>query len=292
MIKYTKQYISASVDNCYEFIGSCNGLICFSVISSTDLQYTWFQLWNPAAHTFSVYFGHHSNPHQNAYDYRRSSRFSFGYDNSTDTYKILSLSPNKVEIFSVGGNAWKIIQLLHVVPLDHWQRAPRKRRLFNEDLYLNDTINFLARDIAEHIVIISMNLGTEAYRELLPPQDFVEVPLHLPTIYVLGDCLCFCHHTQKTHFIIWKMKEFGIEKSWTQLLKISYQDLDIRIKYKYFLAPVCLYEDGIALVLASRRRGLEVILYNWSDNTIEKTRLSNFEWMYPHNYVESLVSPD
>ncbi|KAI5427463.1 hypothetical protein KIW84_032754 [Lathyrus oleraceus] len=114
--------------------------------------------------------------------------------------------------------------------------CPRKRRLFNEDLYLNDTINFLARDIVEHIVIISMNLGTEAYRELLPPQDFVEVPLHLPTIYVLGDCLCFCHHTQKTHFIIWKMKEFGIEKSWTQLLKISYQDLDIRIKYKYFLA--------------------------------------------------------
>ncbi|KAL5059114.1 hypothetical protein RYX36_030718 [Vicia faba] len=284
--------LSPDSDNSYQFIGSCNGLLCYRVFSFTDFQNTLFQLWNPATKAFSIYFGRHSNSHTNIYDYLRFSMFSFGYDNSTDTYKILYMGPNKVEIFSYGGNVWKLIQLFHVVPLDHWNIAPRKRRTFNQDMYLNDTINFLARDIAEDIVIISVNLGTETYREMLPPQDFVEVPLHLPTISVLEDSLCFCHHTQKTDFIIWKMKELGIEKSWTQFLKISYQDLDIRIKYRFFMTPLCIYESGIALILANRRHGLEVIIYNSSDNRIEKTRLSNLRWIFPYNYVESLVSPD
>ncbi|XP_058784983.1 F-box/kelch-repeat protein At3g23880-like [Vicia villosa] len=275
----------------YQFIGSCNGLLCFQVFSPTDFQNTLFQLWNPATKAFSIYFGPHSNSHTHIYDYLRFSKFSFGYDNSTNTYKILYMSPNKFEIFSYGGNVWKLIQLFHVVPLDHWNIAPKKRRFYNQDMYLNDTINFLARDIAQHIVIISLNLGTETYHELLPPRDFVEVRLHLPTISVLEDSLCFCHHTQKTDFIIWKMKELGIEKAWTQFLKISYHDLDIRIKYRYFLTPLCVYESGIALILSNRRRGLEVIIYNLSDNRIEKTRLSNLKWIFPYNYVESLVSP-
>ncbi|XP_058742202.1 F-box/kelch-repeat protein At3g23880-like [Vicia villosa] len=287
----TGQDFSLGADTRYQLIGSCNGLLCFRVFTFTDFQNTLFQLWNPATNAFSVSFGQHSNSHTHICDYLRFSRFSFGYDNSTDTYKILYMGPNKFEIFSYGSNVWKLIQLFHVVPLDHWKIAPGKRCIFNHDMYLNDTINFLARDIAQHIVIISVNLGTDTYHELLPPQEFVEVPLHLPTISVLEDSLCFCHHTQKTHFIIWKMKELGIEKSWTLFLKISYQDLDIGIKYRYFMAPLCAYENGIALILANRRRGLEVIIYNWSDDRIEKTRLSNVEWMFPYDYVESLVSP-
>ncbi|XP_050916218.1 uncharacterized protein LOC127131338 [Lathyrus oleraceus] len=264
-------------------------------------QNTWFQLWNPATNTLS---NKYTMPN---FDYFRLSGFSFGYDSSTDTYKFVYFRPNELKIFSFGSNVWKTIQIPDMDPLNNMNRVPHKRC---EGVHLNGTVNLLARDIAKQIVIISLNLGNDTYSKLLRPQDFVEVSLHSPTIHVLEDSLYFSHHTQQTHFIMWKMTEFGIENSWTQFLKISYQDLDIHVEYKYFLAPLCLYErdlyhhtkykcflsplclykNGIALVHAANGHGLHVIVYNWTENRIEKTRMdSSLLWMVNQNYVGSLV---
>ncbi|CAL5191945.1 unnamed protein product [Lathyrus oleraceus] len=298
IINSTEDYFPSNPDYRYAFIGSCNGLICFLLtLYPQKTQKTWFQLWNPATNTLSNKFGEHSHGR----NFIMVSGFSFGYDNSTDTYKIVYLHSWKLEIFSFHGR--KIIQLPHMVPFRYWDCVPYKRKFLSEGVYLNGTINFLVQEIlnasidfffreiiAEQIVIISLNLATDAYSKFLPPQDFVEVSLHLPTIHVLGDSLYFSHHSQKTHFIMWKMMEFGIENSWTQFLKISYQDLDIHIEYKYFLAPLCLCESGIALVQGAKDVELQVIVYNWSENKIEKTRMhKQTKWMFNQNYVESLV---
>jgi hypothetical protein len=56
---------------------------------------------------------------------------------------------------------------------------------------------------------------------------FDQVPPKEPTIGVLDGCLCFSYSYRETYFVIWKMKEFGVENSWTQFLKISYQNLHI-----------------------------------------------------------------
>ncbi|XP_050913101.1 F-box/kelch-repeat protein At3g23880 isoform X2 [Lathyrus oleraceus] len=297
-IKSTKNCFPfpSPADYFYQFIGSCNGLFCFLLKMNNlgkCIQNTWFQLWNPATNTLSNKFGHQSYPLVNQHPILRCSAFSFGYHNSTDTYKCVYFRPNKLEIFTFGGSLWKIIQLPHIVPLEHSGRVPSTRSDLSEALYLNDTINLLARDIAKQILIISLNLGTDTYCRLLPPQDFVEVSIHLPTIHVLEDSLCFSHHTQNTHFIIWKMTQFGIENSWTQFLKINYLDLDIHIDYKYFLAPLCLFENGIALVQASNNHRLQVILYHWGEKRIEKTRMQELTmWMFNQNHVESLAPTD
>ncbi|XP_058759042.1 uncharacterized protein LOC131642708 [Vicia villosa] len=262
------------------FTWGCNSE---GVFKDHQRQKTLFQLWNPATNTSSIIFKKHL-------DYLWFSKCSFGYDNLTDTYKIVYFHPNKFEILSFGCNVRKIIQLPNLVPLNCWDRVPTKRVFLNEDVSLNDTIILLARDIAQQIVIISLNLSTDTYSKLLPPQDFVEVSLHSPTLHVLEDSLYFSHHTQETHFIIWKMSEFGIENSWTQFLKVSYQDLNIPNQDKYFLAPLCLYESGVALVQAANSGRTEVILYNWSGNRIKKTRMDKLtSWMFNQNYVESLV---
>ncbi|XP_058768910.1 F-box/kelch-repeat protein At3g23880-like [Vicia villosa] len=306
IINSTKDYFPYNPKYRYIFVGSCNGLFCFvlTLYKITYPENTWFQLWNPATNTLSKIY---TMPN---FDYFRFSGFSFGYDNSADTYKFVYFRPNKLEIFSFGSNVWKIIQLPHTVPLNHLNRVPYKRKFLSEAMYLNDTIYLLAREIAKQIVIISLKLGNDTYSKLLPPQDFVEVSLHLPTIHVMEESLYFSHHTQEIDFIIWKMTEFGTEKCWIQFLKISYEDLnihpeyknslspwclygsdfDIHMKYKYFLAPLCLYESGIILVQAANGHGLQVIVYNWIENRIEKTRMdSSVLWMVNQNYVESLV---
>jgi hypothetical protein len=52
---------------------------------------------------------------------------------------------------------------------------------------------------------------------------------------------------------------------------------------------LCLSENGGTLILACRD-GEQAILYNLSDNTVEKTRNTDtVEWFRAKNYVESLV---
>jgi len=46
-----------------------------------------------------------------------------------------------------------------------------------------------------------------------------------PSISILMDCLCFSNDYKRTDLVIWKMEEFGVEETWTQLFKVSYQNL-------------------------------------------------------------------
>ena len=46
-----------------------------------------------------------------------------------------------------------------------------------------------------------------------------------PSIPILMDCLCFSNDYKRTDLVIWKMEEFGVEETWTQLFKVSYQNL-------------------------------------------------------------------
>jgi hypothetical protein len=112
------------------------------------------------------------------------------------------------------------------------------------------------------------------------------------------DCLCFTHDFEKTHFIIWQMKEFGVEDSWTQFLKICYQNLqidDYRLDVVPQVFPLCLSENGYTLILAINHSVFNIrdqaILYNWRDNRVKKIENTcRIFWKASKGYVESLIS--
>ena len=106
-------------------------------------------------------------------------------------------------------------------------------------MYLNGCLNWLAlrsklcyvgvsglekMDIRE-FVIVSLDLGTETYTQLMLPGGYDETLAIEPLLCILMDCLCFSNDYMRTHFVIWKMEEFGVQESWIQLLKIDYQNL-------------------------------------------------------------------
>lgn len=142
-------------------------------------------------------------------------------------------------------------------------------------------------------MIVSLDLSTETHTQLQPPRGFDEVPFIDPSLSVLNDCLCFSHDFKQTHFIMWKMNDFGVDYSWTQLFKVSYHNL--RIDYPFndsdrCLLPVCLSEKNGTLILTNKyRRG--AIIYNWRNmrnNIVQK--IVRPWWWLGANYVESLVS--
>ena len=102
------------------------------------------------------------------------------------------------------------------------------------------------------------------------------VPRHTSNFRPLGvlmKCLCFSHYIKRTHFVIWHMSEFGVEQSWTQFIKISFQNVQVDdrfsdwIRYRSFMFPLCLSENGDTLVLVSSQKA---ILYHLKDNRIEE----------------------
>jgi hypothetical protein len=79
-------------------------------------------------------------------------------------------------------------------------------------------------------------VGTDTYDQYLLPLGFDEVPLAEPTVSVLGGCLCFSYRSYKENeFVLWQMKKFGIEESWSQLLKIGFQTLQIHYDVDYII---------------------------------------------------------
>ncbi|CAJ2649197.1 unnamed protein product [Trifolium pratense] len=89
------------------------------------------------------------------------------------------------------------------------------------------------------------------------------------------------------------MTEYGVEESWTQLLKISFQNLrnilhNFETGNYYHWFPLYLPESCDTLILANYLKD-QAILYNWRDN--ERTRISIQKsfWHSAKDYVESLV---
>ncbi|RHN45824.1 hypothetical protein MtrunA17_Chr7g0235661 [Medicago truncatula] len=117
----------------------------------------------------------------------------------------------------------------------------------------------------DQFVIILLDLITETYHQLLPPRGFDNVP---------------------------PMKEFEVEESWTQFLKISYESLpiDYDAVRGFVLFPLCLSEDGDALILVWDEAE-QAIFYNLRANIGEKAKTTKeIQWFGANEYVESLVS--
>jgi hypothetical protein len=99
-----------------------------------------------------------------------------------------------------------------------------------------------------------------------------------------------------TEFVIWQMKVFGVQDSWTQLFRIEYVNLQLHniaitddMECKIPLLPLYVSNNGDTLILTSdEEKG--VIIYNRRDKRVERTRISNnICWPSTFDYVESLV---
>ncbi|XP_058737409.1 F-box/kelch-repeat protein At3g23880-like isoform X2 [Vicia villosa] len=235
---------------CSNIVGSYNGLICLSGESYGREYYEcWFRLWNPATQATSPKLGFlrlfHNRPGcaaDNGY-----FNFTFGYDNSTGTYKIFASRyvfrkrRSEVKILCLGDDVWRDIQTFPVEPLYYCK--------------------------------------TETYNQYSLPPEFDQVPPRAPIIAVLGDCLSFSYFSYETELIIWQMKKFGVEDSWSQFLKISCHSLQIHYDYSEYmlfffeLVPLFLSKDGDTLILKCFQEDQE-ILYNRRNNTVVRTKIT------------------
>ncbi|KEH37799.1 putative F-box domain-containing protein [Medicago truncatula] len=257
-------------EDCNLVLGSSNGLICMlSQHIYHNVQNFHLRFWNPATRSVSKIVGCFTNTFMDRYDY---FRFSFGCDNTTGKYKVVAFSSVEVRVFTLGDKFWRIIQRFPLLSI-------RSNNVgYNEWKDLNVTV--------EQFVIISLDLGTETYTQLLPPRGFNEVPHVMPVVSVLMHCLCFCHYSNGMDFVIWQMTKFRAEESWTKFLKFSCQN--VRGRVDDHLLPLYLSENGDTLILLSDQGHVH---YNRKDDKVEQREISDdIKRIVAKDYIESLVS--
>ncbi|CAL0304840.1 unnamed protein product [Lupinus luteus] len=287
--------------NCkYKVLGSCNGLVCLIGSSHEDkIGQHWVRFWNPVIRLKS-----RKSPFLQV-DLRAnelgSTKFGFGYDKSSDSYKVVAVLCNRnanedsertqVKVYTMGDHCWRDIQAFPAFPI-----------IFrNGGRFMNGTLNWLAiRNYAagcdwdtvtiNQLVIVSLDLGKETYKQLSLPVGLDEVPHVVPTIGIFGGCLCLFHDYKRTNFVVWQMKEFGVENSWTQFVSISYQHLQVRGRIKFFsLVPLCISENGDVLMMLNHN--FELIIYYRGDNRVVRAKYHNRVWIDTKDHVQSLVVP-
>ena len=255
----------------YHILGSCNGLL--GVIDPQyDTRESRVILWNPSTGLTSEWLEMGGS----------LAYYGFGYDHVHDVYKLFAVVTAKsgetaAKICTLGANSWRTIQ---DAPFRFGHRA---------GFFVSGTLNWMVWLTLQDAVIVSLDLGKEIYRQLSLPDRDIHGDLinYRPVLGVLRNCLAVCFDHKKTHWVVWMMKEYGIQPSWTKLVIIPHVErwLD---RLSRSLNPLYISEDGVVLAATSSSK---LVLYNSNNGRLNCSMAESNIGFDVRIYHESLISP-
>ncbi|CAI8619571.1 unnamed protein product [Vicia faba] len=269
--------------NQYWIIGSCNGLLCMY-----NRYHHCVKLRNP-----SIMFKSNKSPRAVSFEWM-NILYGFGFDRVNDKYKVLLVVRNKndpnqilTRVYTFGLDSWKTIPNFQITPTGPFSLLGK---------FVSGNLNWIAKKRVVSvsssqivILILSFDLEKETCKELLLPQhDGDKVYGH--TLYVLSNCLGVCYETNKTHWVVWLMKEYGVVESWTKFMIIP---LDKFNKPPAIVIPVFVLENGAVLLV--NKYTSQFVLYDLNTGELDYSLdyslkgISNFRHNL-HICCESLVS--
>ncbi|XLS72929.1 hypothetical protein HN51_029794 [Arachis hypogaea] len=260
------------------------------------------RLWNPATRLISAA----SPPLFVKRECASIVKFGLGYDDSTNTYKVVAniIDPrqwkNELRIYSrAGDTCWRTVST-----------SPDLLLSWEEGQFVSNTFNWLAVcprgpidrqriELFEYTyddyVIFSLHVGKETHKLLRMPVDLDRSKRQEPKLVVLRDHLCVFHDFKGTHVVVSQLEEFGVEDSWTIIMKFSYISLQIDACSCSFgdYSQFNMSEDGNYLLIYNERDSI-LLVYDQRVKEVSKCINlcnNNHRWVGVNGYVQSLVSP-
>ncbi|KAL2946060.1 hypothetical protein AAZX31_U009200, partial [Glycine max] len=243
----------------YHLVGSCNGLHCG--VSEIPEGYC-VCFWNKATRVIS----RESPTLSFSPGIGRRIMFGFGYDPSIGKYKVVAIAltmlsldvseKTEMKVYGAGDSSWRNLNGFPVL----WT-LPKVG-----GVYLSGTLNWVVimgkETIYSEIVIISVDLEKETCISLFLPDDFC---IFDTNIGVFRGSLCVWQDSN-TNLGLWKMRKFGDDKSWIQLINFSYLHLNIcPYEEKSMILPLCMSNNGDFFMLKFTRNAddeYQTILHN------------------------------
>lgn len=180
-------------------------------------------------------------------------KYGFDYDKWSDTYKVVIVlleakSENWVfKVHCLGDTCWRNILTCPAFPILGEANGQFVNGTVNWRAIRNSGLDYELETVTLN-AIFSYDLSKEKHEYLLMP-DSLEVSDD-PDLGVLKGCLSIFYDHKETHFVVWLMREFEVQKSWTRLLNVTYEHLQVFSLY-ILVCPICLSvnDDVIMLVI-------------------------------------------
>ncbi|XP_047165134.1 uncharacterized protein LOC124834479 [Vigna umbellata] len=170
-----------------------------------------------------------------------------------------------------------------------------RREVTSNGYSLNGTVNWIGASLGESrtkkLQIFSYDLNNDTFRCLSVP-EFVPIDFAFLSMGVFNGCLCVSLEKGKTVFVVLALKDVRDERSWSRLVSVSYETLNIS-PYYYKVRNLCMWGD-LLFVAYSNGGASNIIISNLKENKVERTQTYYKKFLYyifSCHYVPSLILP-
>lgn len=182
--------------------------------------------------------------------------FSYGYDSSTDDYKVvmgirLNCRQTLVQVFSLKLNIWKIVgQIKYVL----YRRK--------SGILLDEAIHWFAIDgnMIERKVILSFDLSREEFK-IIPQPDDSRYAFKISKLGIYQGCLCIYCSDRIPYDLVWVLRNYNNKKSWELLPNDCEMNYDNVHYMRTFKDRTFCCDDNISFDMPRKRRHFGAPLY-------------------------------
>ncbi|XP_047977667.1 F-box protein At3g07870-like [Salvia hispanica] len=211
------------------------------------------------------------------YAYPHFVSYGFGVSKVSDQYKVVRIYLDSVIVHGNNGSfsGRRVIPKadchVHTLGTGQWRRVEPGPLLLEYTyrstcVFLNGNLHWVASDSDEKLWISCFDLETESFSYLSIPPIFQESFELVPGLSTLGECLCLCDQTMEEETVIWVMKEYGVEESWTKEYTMRLNDGDeIYVEGWELVYPIKVFEDGDILMLV---KDTQLLYYSAKNETV------------------------
>ncbi|XP_073143919.1 F-box protein At3g07870-like [Henckelia pumila] len=275
--KFDPRSFVTSPDASIVIQGSVNGFLFLREIST---EFDSLYICNPITREYITL----SQPNfivQDAYN----RDYGFGLSSTSGQYKVvcnnyqdvmcpcsdISTKSGECFVYTIGTGSWR-----SVAPVD----GPFQSLYCSMGVFLNGNLHWLVQDSNCYHFISCFDLETEIFQPFsaLPPY-----PSHFPdsrSLSVLHDCLCICQNVSWDTIVIWMMKEYQVEESWSQqyVIPIMFQTTS-EIMY-----PIKVFKDGDILILWENFK-----LFFYCNKSKSTRKVDAFEMHHYSGWTEAML---
>ncbi|KAL3510504.1 hypothetical protein ACH5RR_029905 [Cinchona calisaya] len=196
-------------------LGSCNGLICFSIISNSKQSCTLY-IFNPQLKECARL------PQPKVEKIIRDDVYGFGFCPATGHYKVLRILTKKwqrgkseAQVHTIGiDDCWRNIgENCHFPMAKKWPEHLNKARIC--EVTLMGALHWIVEDSHAPEFLYSFDMDEEEVCPI-PPPPIVGERNCWTSLGVLRDCLCLFHSICPLNIDIWWMRDYGVVSSWTK----------------------------------------------------------------------------
>ncbi|KAM1669587.1 hypothetical protein ACFX15_042516 [Malus domestica] len=288
----------------YGLVGTSNGLICFA----NDIPKFPIIIWNPSVRKFVTL------PPPSTYK-RVKPTYAFGYDSSTNDYKVLTIlrndrgrssgpardTPIEVKVYSLARGSWKTLS-----PPPPASPAVSLQRLHHKTVFVHGAVHWILRRDRDcnNDVIASFDMATESFSEIELPKSLtrkrllrgashfvlsahenslalVQFPWHYSR---LGENTC--------HLSLWVMQQYGVVESWTKSSRVVLSKGPESLSLIFHVAYVGSKGNGEKVFRMSSKNSIRLVTVDFKTKQVKYSGEGEGKYESMHAFVESLVLLD